>query len=81
MARGAHTRLGQQPYLFARVDAASGDRVLVAPDASGELTLKVHGVFADGAQVRDAYSGRTATVQGGAVSLRADGGVLLEAAP
>ncbi|MFM9435796.1 alpha-amylase [Janthinobacterium sp. CG_23.3] len=81
LARGAHKRLGQQPYLFSRVDAASGDRVLVAPDAIGELTLKVHGVFADGAQVRDAYSGRAATVRDGAVSLRADGALLLEAAP
>ncbi|WP_317201921.1 alpha-amylase family glycosyl hydrolase [Janthinobacterium sp.] len=81
LARGAHTQLSLQPYAFARIDKVGGDRVLVAPDTSGELTLAVRGVFADGARLRDAYSGRPAVVRDGAVSLRAEGSVLLEAAP
>lgn len=78
LARGAHSRTGEQPYAFARIDAARGDRVLVAPDAQGEVILSVRGVFADGATVRDAYSGRLAQVRAGRLALRADGTLLLE---
>ena len=53
------------------VSFASGDRVVVALGAKGEATLTVAGVFPDGQAVRDAYTGRTATVAGGsAMALR-----------
>ena len=55
-----------------------GDSVIVAPDAQGAITLKVHGVFPDGATVRDAYSKLTYTVSNGAVAINATGTVLLE---
>jgi len=48
-------------------------------DARGELELPVGEVFKEGQALRDAYSGRSTTVSGGIVQLKADGYVLLEA--
>lgn len=76
LARGEHRLISEVPYAFARV--AGADKVIVAPDAQGEVTLKVHGIFADGATVRDAYSKLTYTVINGAVAIKANGTVLLE---
>ena len=76
LARGEHRLNSEAPYAFARVTA--DDRVIVAPDAQGAITLKVHGVFADGATVRDAYSNQIYTVSNGAVAINANGTVLLE---
>lgn len=76
LARGEHRLNSEAPYAFARVTA--NDRVIVAPDAQGAITLKVHGVFAEGATVRDAYSNQTTTVKDGAVAINATGTVLLE---
>ena len=76
LARGEHRLLGETPYAFARVTA--DDRVIVAPDARGAITLQVHGVFAEGATVRDAYSNQTTNVKDGAVAINATGTVLLE---
>lgn len=79
LARGQHRLISEAPYAFARV--TDGDRVIVAPDAQGAITLKVHGVFADGATVRDAYSKLSYTVINGAVAIEANGTVLLETTP
>ena len=76
LARGEHRLISETPYAFARVTGA--DKVIVVPDAQGAITLKVHGVFADGATVRDAYSNQTTTVSKGAVTVNANGTVLLE---
>ena len=76
LARGEHRLIGEMPYAFARM--AGADQVIVAPDAQGAITLKVRGVFADGATVRDAYSNQTTTVKDGAVAINATGTVLLE---
>jgi len=76
LARGEHRLISEVPYAFARV--AGADKVIVAPDAQGELTLKVHGIFADGATVRDGYSKLTYTVINDAVAIKANGTVLLE---
>jgi len=78
LARGEHRLISEAPYAFARV--AGADKVIVAPDVQGAITLKVHGVFADGATVRDAYSNLAYSVSNGAVALNASGTVLLEAA-
>ena len=79
LARGEHRSTGDAPYAFARVSGA--DQVIVAPDAQGPVTLKVHGLFADGAALRDAYANRNYIVKNGAVDIIADGTVLLESAP
>jgi alpha-amylase len=60
------------------VEAASGDRVVVALDAKGQVSLSVAGVFEDGQTLRDAYTGRTAKVTGGKIALLAESVVLLE---
>jgi alpha-amylase len=81
LARGEHRQLAEAPYTFSRVDTASGDRVVVAMDARGPTTIPVGEVFAEGRTLRDAYTGRTATVRQGQVQLDAQGWVLLEARP
>ena len=80
LAVGEHRKLADTPYTFARTHANSGDRVVVALDAKGDVTLDVSGVFEDGTLVRDAYTGRTATVAGGKAKLTADRTMLLERA-
>ncbi len=80
LARGAHQKLGDKPYVFSRVDS-SGDRVVAALGAEGEVSLPVGDVFRDGDKLVDAYSGASAVVRDGRVQLRGQGVVLLEAAP
>jgi alpha-amylase len=78
LASGEHKQLGAAPYTFSRVDATSGDKVVVALEARGQVSLPVAGVFEDGATLHDAYSGQTAKVVGGKVALLAEQVVLLE---
>jgi alpha-amylase len=78
LAKGAHEKLGDAPYTFARVHAE--DRVVVALDARGQVALLVADVFPEGARVRDAVTGAEATVTRGVVTITAgpSGVVLLE---
>ena len=80
LARGTHTCLRKTPYAFARRDERSGDRVVVAPDSRGAVSIPVAGVFMDGERLYDAYSGRHVTVQNGRADIEAAGCVLLERA-
>jgi alpha-amylase len=80
VARGVHERLSESPYAFSRVDADSGDRVVVVLGATGDVQLPVGKVFSDGEKLRDAYSGREAVVERGRVKLQAQRVVLLERA-
>jgi alpha-amylase len=71
---GAHHRLQVQPYIFSRTLEADGggrvDRVLVALDqGEGAKTIPVFGVFRDGTELVDAYSGTWGTVRNGRISL------------
>jgi alpha-amylase len=79
LAKGAHRKLGDAPYTFARIHPA--DRVVAAVDAKGQVALPVADVFPEGARVRDAVTGAQATVSGGKVTITAGphGVVLLEA--
>lgn len=79
IARGRHVRLAQQPYVFARIDELHQDRVLVAPEINGDVTVPVAGVFVDGQRLRDANTGNTAVVRQGSVKMHAAGMLLLEA--
>lgn len=82
LARGEHERLGNSPYSFARIDRASGDRVVVGLDVAAGAVLAVGGVFAEGEVLNDAYSGQRVTVKAGAVTMAAAApAVLLERAP
>lgn len=79
---GAHKKLGDAPYTFART--LDNDKVVVAFGASGSASLPVTGVFADGTKVRDYYTDQTAVVADGKVTISgvsASGVVLLERAP
>lgn len=69
---GEHHTLRAQPYLFSRTLDAGGvhDRVVVAMDLPrGAKSIPVSGVFPDGRELTDGYSGQTAVVRDGAVSL------------
>ena len=79
LARGTHRMLAKAPYVFSRVDTG-GDRVVVAMEAKGEVLIPVGDTFPEGALLRDAYTGRSATVSGGQVKVQAERYVLLEMA-
>jgi len=81
---GVHRKLADAPYTFTRSYAGKGydDKVVVALEVpTGKaVAVKVGGVFADGAKVRDAYAGVTYVVKKGAVLTSGRfGTVLLEA--
>jgi len=78
LARGTHARISDAPYTFSRV--TEDDCVVIAIGAKDKSAINVAGVFADGASVRDAYSGAAAKVAAGKVeiSAHARGVVLLE---
>jgi alpha-amylase len=78
LAIGEHRELSEKPYAFSRLDAASGDRVVVALDAKGPLQIPVAGVFQDGEALEDAYTGRLVTVAQGKAQVQGEGVVLLE---
>ena len=78
LARGEHRFINDKPYAFARM--MQDDAIIAVPEAQGALELKVHGVFADGTSLRDAYTHQTYIVKEGAVAVNAAGTVLLEKA-
>jgi alpha-amylase len=81
IAHGVHARLAASPYVFSRSDGpgASDDRVVVALDAPAGASIPVAPVFADGAALRDGYTGTRYVVRGGAVVIAGGGrAVLLE---
>jgi alpha-amylase len=77
---GVHRTHQAKPYVFSRSLATGGrtDRVLVAMDqGEGAKTIPVFGVFPDGTELVDAYSGVSGTVRNGAVSLTTGSGLVL----
>ncbi|MEO8139159.1 MAG: alpha-amylase family glycosyl hydrolase [Gemmatimonadota bacterium] len=69
---GAHRMLQAEPYIFSRtLDAgAVHDRVLIAMDqGDGGKTIPVYGVFPDGTELVDGYSGASGKVAGGSITL------------
>jgi alpha-amylase len=77
---GEHRRHRARPYIFSRILERDGlsDRVLVAMDqGEGAKTIPVFGVFADGTELTDAYSGEMGTVTSGEVSLVTQFGLVL----
>ena len=77
---GVHRTLQSKPYIFSRaIEAGSRpDRVLVAMDqGEGAKSISVFGVFPDGTELVDAYTGVGGTVRNGAVSLTTGSGLVL----
>ena len=77
---GVHRTLQAEPYVFSRSLESGGraDRVLVAMgQGEGARTVPVFGVFPDGAELVDEYSGVTGIVAAGAVSLSSGSDLVL----
>ncbi|MGL1888478.1 MAG: starch-binding protein [Reichenbachiella sp.] len=73
---GSHQQLSTSPYTFSRT--LDSDRVVVVVSASGNTTVNVSSIFADGTSLRDFYTGSLATVSNGTVSFDAhSNGILL----
>lgn len=68
---GTHEMIANAPYSFKRAYTSGTytDVVVVGLDlAEGKKTIATGSAFADGVKVRDAYSGKTATAEGGKVT-------------
>jgi len=77
---GEHHTLQTQPYIFSRTLETHGhtDRVLVAMDLnSGPKSLPVFGVFPNGTELTDSYSGATGTVRHDSIALNTRFGLVL----
>ena len=77
---GVHRTLQAKPYIFSRALESGGrlDRVLVAMDqGEGAKSIPVFGVFPDGTEVVEAYSGTGGTVRNGVVTLTTGSGLVL----
>jgi len=77
---GEHQRLRVEPYIFSRTlqtDRLS-DRVIVAMDLEpGAKTIFLYGLFPEGTELIDAYSGETAMVVDGKIELVTAHGLVL----
>lgn len=80
LARGEHRMLQSEPYAFARIDATSGDRVVVALRLSQPASVPVGDVFPEAQVLHDAYTGQRYVVRQGVVQLPAQPVALLERA-
>ena len=77
---GVHRTLQANPYIFSRTLESGGrvDRVLVAMDqGEGAKTIPVFGVFPNGTELVDAYTGASGKVRNGRVSLTSGSGLVL----
>jgi alpha-amylase len=77
---GEHHRLQAQPYIFSRTLDVGGihDHVLIAMDqGEGPKTIPVFGLFKDGTELVDGYSGARGTVKDGTLSLTTAFGLVL----
>ena len=77
---GVHRTLQAKPYIFSRVleSGRAVDRVLVAMDqGEGAKTIPLFGVFPDGTDVVDAYTGTWGKVRNGNVSFTTGSGLVL----
>lgn len=77
---GVHRTLQAKPYIFSRTLESGGrlDRVLVAMEqGEGTKAIPVFGVFPDGTQLMDGYSGVIGTVRNGRVSITTASGLVL----
>jgi alpha-amylase len=77
---GKHTVIQESPLVFGRSysDQANDDEVVVALDAGkGEKSIPVGSAFSDGTKVMDYYSGKSAVVENGQVTINSDQEIVL----
>ena len=77
---GKHHLISDDPYTFARVleDGEYSDKIIAiigAPETQTEFIID--GIFEDGTQLRDAYSGQYTIVQDHRISIKPQNGLLL----
>ena len=73
---GKHQMVSNSPYWFTRT--YKDDKVLVGLDLNpGVKEISVAGIFENGTRLRDAYSGKTAKVSNGKVSIDSEFGIVL----
>ena len=77
---GVHKQILASPYVFSRTFSKGKyvDKVVVGLDlAKGEKTIPVGTVFSNGTKLKDAYSGKTALVVKGKVTINSDFEIVL----
>jgi len=77
---GLHSMLSEQPYVFSRSyqSESCNDRVVVGLDLSrGVKDLSVEGVFENGEELLDYYSGKEVKVKNGRVAVDSDFDIVL----
>lgn len=77
---GIHALISKAPYVFSRTysNAQFQDAVVIGLElAKGKKEIPTATIFKNGTVVRDAYSGKTATVKNGKVTLDTDFTILL----
>ena len=77
---GVHAQISASPYVFSRTFAKGKytDKVVVGLDlVKGEKSISVGTIFPNGSKVKDAYSGKTATVIKGKVTFNTDFDIVL----
>lgn len=77
---GDHEMISSAPYAFKRIYQKGNylDKVVIGLDVpKGEKTLSVIGVFENGTELTDAYTGKKATVKDGKVTLNTTASVVL----
>ncbi len=76
---GTHTKLSDNPYIFKReysgtyLGISVEDKVVCALGVFGTVNVDVSSVWSNGTQLRDAYTGQTATVSNGSVTFTSIG--------
>ncbi|MCL7937266.1 MAG: alpha-amylase, partial [marine benthic group bacterium] len=81
---GEHVRLSRSPWIFSRTLNWNGaeDRVLIAVGLEpGRVEIPVFGVFPEGTELEDGYSGDRAIVSEGEVTLESESGIVLLSRP
>ena len=77
---GVHQMISNQPYYFSRILTKGNftDKVIIGLDVKEKLKeVNVTGVFADGSQLKDFYSGASMSVINGKVSFSSNSPIIL----
>jgi alpha-amylase len=77
---GVHTQISADPYVFSRTFTKGNytDKVVIGLNLPIEKKkISVGNIFANGTKVKDAYSGKTAVVTGGNVTIESDFDIVL----
>ncbi|MCO1336276.1 alpha-amylase family glycosyl hydrolase [Microbulbifer sp. OS29] len=74
---GVHKKIADNPYTFTRTLAGEQPVVVALNLPQGEKRILVEGIFAEGSELTDHYSGKRAKVKSGRVTIDTEGALLL----